>query len=226
VSEGKTLAIRGKEETGDYRYFPEPDLLPVVIDDAWINRIGSRLPELPDPKKKRFMEAYGLSDYDTNILTRNRDLADYFESCQRRTKDPKMVANWVINELLRELRKDGREVGECPVGSDNLADMILLVKEGTISGKMAKDVFQEMYGTGKDARTIVNTMGGQVTNEGAIARVVLQVMEENPEQVEKYKAGKEKLLGFFVGEVMKKTKGKANPQIVNEILKRELLGQE
>jgi aspartyl-tRNA(Asn)/glutamyl-tRNA(Gln) amidotransferase subunit B len=172
------------------------------------------------------MEAYGLSDYDANILTSNRDLADYFESCQRRTKDPKMVANWVINELLRELRKDEREVGECPVGSDNLAEMILLVKEGTISGKMAKDVFQEMYGTGKDARTIVNTMGGQITNEGEIARVVLQVMEENPEQVEKYKAGKEKLLGFFVGEVMKKTKGKANPQLVNEILKRELLGQE
>lgn len=219
---GETSSLRGKEETSDYRYFPDPDLLPVVTDGAWIERIRKGLPELADEKKRRYRSDYGLSAYDADILVSSRDLAAYFEICQRQAGDPKMAANWIINELLRELKKGDRGVEGCPVSPENLGEMILLIKEGAISGKMGKEVFARMYETGEDAGAIAKKLGEQIGDEGEIERVVAEVIGEHPDLAAAYRAGKMKLLGYFVGEVMKKTKGKANPQLVNKLVRKKL----
>jgi len=223
-AEGKTYTIRGKEESSDYRYFPEPDLLPVVTGPDWIGKISQFLPELPDNKKGRFVREYGLSGDEADILTSDRYLADYFESCQHEAQEPKIVANWIINDLRRELKTDEREIRECPLTPGNLASLIQLIKAGTISGRMAKEVFEEMYRTGVDAEEIVKAKGTQITDDEEISKSVQAVLEENPDQVARYRAGKEMLFDFFVGQVMKKTKGKANPQLVNKILDKELSG--
>jgi aspartyl-tRNA(Asn)/glutamyl-tRNA(Gln) amidotransferase subunit B len=221
-SEEKTMPMRSKEESSDYRYFPEPDLPPIVISKEWVNRIEKSLPELPDQKKKRFIEDYGLSAYDAGILTGSRCLADYYESCQAKAGDSKLAANWIINDLLRELKKDEREIEECPVTPDNMAAIISMIRSGKISGKMAKEVFDGMYKTGADARQFAKTLGEQITDEDEIAEIVKGILEENSVQAEQYRAGKDKLFDFFVGQVMKKTRGKANPKLVGRILKREL----
>ena len=220
--EGKTSPMRSKEESCDYRYFPEPDLLPVAIDSEWVERIKRVLPELPDQKKDRFIREYSLSAYDAGILTDTRDLADYFESCSKEAGDPKMAANWTINTLLRGLKRDDRDIRHCPVSPGNLASLIRLIRNSTISGKMAKEIFDEMSEAGSDAEKIVRAKGGQISDEGEIARAVNEVIKDNPKQVSQYCAGKIKLLDFFIGQVMKKTRAKANPQTAKRLLKRSL----
>lgn len=218
-----THGMRGKEEAHDYRYFPDPDLVPVVVDDEWIEGVRLELPELPDAKKARFMSKYGLPEQDAVVLTGNKELAAYFEACVARFPQPKKVSNWIMAELLRELNRDDREIDQCPVTPEALADLLIMMEEDVISGKIAKTVFEEMYGTGKAPETIVAEKGlKQVTDEGEIGEVIDGIMAAHPNQVDEYRAGKEKLLGFFVGQVMKQTQGKANPKLVNEVLREKL----
>ncbi|HIC91234.1 MAG TPA: Asp-tRNA(Asn)/Glu-tRNA(Gln) amidotransferase subunit GatB [Syntrophaceae bacterium] len=221
--QGITVSMRGKEEAHDYRYFPDPDLVPIIIDPQWIESVRKTLPELPDAKRERFITQYGIPEYDAGVLTSSKSLANYFEACVKEFPHPKTVSNWIMAELMRELKKDERDIEECPVTPTHLTNMLKMIDEGIISGKIAKTVFEEMYRTGKDAGAIVKEKGLiQVTDKGIIQRYIEDVINENPEQVEAYKQGKEKLFGFFIGEVMKKSKGKANPKLVNEILKKRL----
>jgi aspartyl-tRNA(Asn)/glutamyl-tRNA(Gln) amidotransferase subunit B len=220
-----TISMRGKEEAHDYRYFPDPDLVPIVVEPAWVEEVRKTLPELPDARRERFAAQYGLPAYDAEVLTSSRALADYFEKVVAGFAQPKTVSNWIMSELLRELKRDDREIEDCPVSPENLVQLLLLLDSGVISGKIAKAVFEEMYASGKSARQIVDDKGlVQVRDESAIESAVDRVLADNPAEVEQYRAGKEKLLGFFVGQVMKATRGKANPQLVNEILKKKLAG--
>ena len=225
VGQGITVSMRGKEEAHDYRYFPDPDLVPLKIDDQWVEEIRKGLPELPSEKMERFVREYRIPEYDAEILTSTKAMAAYFEESIRLFPEPKTVSNWMMGELLRELKKDEREIDQCPVPPGHLAEMLRMIKEGTISGKIGKDVFEEMYRTGERAAKIVKEKGWiQILDEAEIERVIGKVMEANPRLVSDYREGKEKLFGFFVGETMKETKGKANPKLVNEILKKKLKG--
>jgi len=220
-----TLSMRGKEEAHDYRYFPDPDLVPVVVEKAWIEQVRASLPELPDAKRERFTGEYGLPSHDARVLTSSKALSVYFESVVAAFPQPKIVSNWMMSELLRELKRDEREIEECPVPPENLADLLQLIEKGVVSGKIAKTVFLEMYSTGRKAGAVVEEKGlVQVKDEGAIEAIVAEVLAENPSEVEQYRAGKEKLFGFFVGQVMRKSKGKANPKLVNDILRGKLTG--
>ena len=223
AEKGSTLSMRGKEEAHDYRYFPDPDLMPLVIDPEWIEEVRSSLPELPAARRERFVSDYGLPPYDVGVLTSSKPMADYFEACAGLGTDPKAVSNWIMGDLLRKLNEDEREITDCPVPPADLAELLSLIDKGTISGKIAKTVFEEMYGSGEKPGAIVEAKGlVQVTDEGAIAGIVDEVLTANAENVARYKAGAEKLFGFFVGQVMKATKGKANPKIVNELLRKAL----
>ena len=225
AARGVTASMRGKEEAHDYRYFPDPDLVPIVVDPEWVSAVKAGLPELPEAKKGRFVREYGIPEYDAEVLTSSKPLANYYEACLKGYAKPKIVSNWIMSELLRELKRDEREIEECPVPASNLAQMIKLIDEGLISGKIAKSVFEEMYRTGKKAEEIVKEKGWvQVTDTSAIEKAVAETLAKNPKEVEEYKKGKEKVFGFFVGQVMKATQGKANPQLVNELLKKKLLG--
>jgi aspartyl-tRNA(Asn)/glutamyl-tRNA(Gln) amidotransferase subunit B len=220
---GVTHGMRGKEEAHDYRYFPDPDLVPVVVDEEWIERVRSELPELPEAKKARFMKDYALPEQDAVVLTGSKDLAAYYEACVGRFPQAKKVSNWIMVELLRELNKDEREIDQCPVTPEDLAHLLKLIDDGVISGKIAKTVFEEMYASGKTPKVIVEEKGlEQVADEGEIGEVIDAVLAAHPGQVDDYRRGKEKLLGFFVGQVMKQTQGRANPKLVNEILKEKL----
>ncbi|AMM40398.1 aspartyl/glutamyl-tRNA amidotransferase subunit B [Candidatus Desulfofervidus auxilii] len=222
-NKGITRSMRGKEEAHDYRYFPDPDLMPVVIDKDWIEEIRKTLPELPDVKKQRFKQVYGLPEYDAEVLTSEKDLAEYFERVVKWGSEAKLASNWVMSEVLRKLNEEKREIQECPVKPKDLAELLQLVQKGTISGKIAKTVFEEMYASGKPASQIVKEKGLiQITDQAVLQEIAQKIIESYPKEVEQYKAGKEKLLGFFVGQMMKQTKGKANPQLVNKIFK-ELL---
>jgi len=220
---GVTAPMRGKEEAHDYRYFPDPDLLPLVIDEQWIEEIRSSLPELPEAKKTRFMTDYGLSSDDAALLTSSRAMADYFEECARLFPEPKTVCNWVVGTLLAKLRAENKTIEESPVSVQRLAQLLTLIDSGVISGKIAKTIFEEMASTGKEPQTIVQEKGlVQITDERAIQEIVKKIIDDHGKEVSDYRAGKTKLLGFFVGQVMKATQGKANPKMVNDILK-ELL---
>ncbi len=224
-AKNKTTSMRGKEEAHDYRYFPDPDLVPLVIDEAWINEVRATLPELPDKRMARFVEAYALSEYDARVLTSSRELADYFEDCAKQVKTPKLAANWVMGDLLGLLNAEGKEIDASPVPASQLAELLRLIEDNLISGRIAKTVFAEMVKSGKAPMRIVEERGlVQVTDESAIKEAVDRVLANNPGEVEKYRGGKTKLFGFFVGQVMKETKGKANPQMVNRLLKRRLGG--
>jgi aspartyl-tRNA(Asn)/glutamyl-tRNA(Gln) amidotransferase subunit B len=219
---GETRSMRSKEEAHDYRYFPDPDLLPVELKSDWIEQIKQTLPELPDEKKHRFMNEFSLSVYDASVLIAERARADFFETAAK-GRDAKMTANWVINELLGALNKENKSIKDSPVNADQLGGLIDLIADNTISGKIAKDVFALMYETSKDAGVIVEEQGlKQVTDTGEIETLIDEVIAENPDNVAAYKAGKDKLFGFFVGQVMKKSKGKANPAAVNDLLKDKL----
>jgi aspartyl-tRNA(Asn)/glutamyl-tRNA(Gln) amidotransferase subunit B len=222
---GITESMRTKEEAHDYRYFPEPDLVPITVDQRWIDDIKKSLPELPDTKRKRFVSEYGLPEYDADLLTAERHLADWYEEAVRLGGQPKAVANWIMGELMRLLKEDDKSIEECPLKPKQLAGMFKLIDRGTISGKIAKTVFEEMYKTGKDAEFIVKEKGLiQISDVGEIEKIVDDVIAKNPKEVARFRAGEERLLGFFVGHVMKLTKGKANPQMVNDLLRKKLSG--
>ncbi|MBU6234390.1 MAG: Asp-tRNA(Asn)/Glu-tRNA(Gln) amidotransferase GatCAB subunit B, partial [Alphaproteobacteria bacterium] len=218
----ETRSMRSKEDAHDYRYFPCPDLLPLKLTDELIERIRKSLPELPDQKKHRFMEQYGLTAYDAGVLIAEAYRANYFETVAK-GGDAKLAANWVLNELLGRLNKEGIELQNSPMKAESLAGLLKLISDNTISGKIAKDVFAEMFTNGGEAAAIVEAKGlKQVTDVGAIEAIVDAVIAANPDNVAAYKGGKDKLFGFFVGQVMKNSGGKANPDIVNELLKKKL----
>ncbi|HSH42786.1 MAG TPA: Asp-tRNA(Asn)/Glu-tRNA(Gln) amidotransferase subunit GatB [Arenicellales bacterium] len=222
----ETRSMRAKEEANDYRYFPDPDLLPVELDAAFIEAVRQSLPELPDAKKARFMEQYGLSAYDAGVLTASRELADYYEAVVAASQvDGKLAANWVMGELSAALNKDGIEIEASPIDANALAGLLVRIHDNTVSGKLAKTVFEAMWAGEGDADTVIAAKGlKQITDSGAIEQMIREVIEANPEQVEQYRSGKDKLFGFFVGQVMKASKGKANPGEVNTLLKQLLNG--
>jgi aspartyl-tRNA(Asn)/glutamyl-tRNA(Gln) amidotransferase subunit B len=223
TNQGITISMRGKEEAHDYRYFPDPDLVPLRIDKTWVEEIRSSLPELPDEKKGRFVRDYGIPEYDAEILTSIKAMAFYYEECVRLFPEPKTVSNWIMGDLLRELKRDEKEIDQSLLTPSHLAEMLSMIKEGTISGKIAKDVFEEMYRTGERPGKIVKDKGWvQILDEAEIAQAIERVIKASPKQVGDYQQGKEKIFGFFVGEVMKQTKGKANPKLVNDLLKKML----
>jgi aspartyl-tRNA(Asn)/glutamyl-tRNA(Gln) amidotransferase subunit B len=227
ASMGTTQSMRTKEEAHDYRYFPDPDLVPLTVDQMWLDEIKASLPELPDTKRDRFVSEYGLPEPDADLMVSEKPFADWFEeataSYALSVSGPKVVSNWMMGELTRLLNEDNETIEECSVRPSQLADMLKLIDMGTISGKIAKTVFEEMYKTGRDAEVIIKEKGlVQISDTGEIEKIVDDIITKSPKEVERFKAGEEKLLGFFVGQVMKATKGKANPQMVNELLKKKL----
>ena len=223
---GETRALRSKEEANDYRYFPDPDLLPVAIDAAYIAAVGKTLPELPDQKAARYIEKFGLSAYDAGVLTASREMGDFYESVLAETKGhEKLAANWVMGDLSAALNKDGLEITESRIDAKRLSGLLARIVDETISGKIAKEVFEQMWAEGKDADAIIEAKGlKQITDTSAIEKVIDEVMAANPKQLADYRSGKDKLFGFFVGQVMKVTAGKANPAQVNDLLKKKLAG--
>ncbi len=223
---GETRSMRSKEEANDYRYFPDPDLLPVEIDEAYIEAVRATLPELPDAKAARFVAEYGLSGYDALVLTASRDLADYYEAVVRAVPaQPKLAANWVMGELSAALNKDGQQIDSGRLSAERLAGLLVRIADETISGKIAKEVFEAMWTSGESADALIEAKGlKQITDTGAIEQAIEAVMAKNPAQLAEFRAGKDKLFGFFVGQVMKATQGKANPAQLNDLLKKKLPG--
>ena len=218
-----TTSMRSKEVANDYRYFPEPDLLPVVIDDEYIAAVKAQLPELPDARKARFINDYSLSNYDAGVLVSSRELAEYFEIVASSSGDPKLAANWVSQDLLGLLNKNNWEIADSPIQAERLATLITRIKDSTISGKIAKTVFEAMIEDTSDVDAIIEAKGlKQVTDSGEIEKLVLEVIENNPAQVQQYKDGKEQVIGFLVGQCMQLSKGKANPAQVNELLREKM----
>ncbi|MCX8026402.1 MAG: Asp-tRNA(Asn)/Glu-tRNA(Gln) amidotransferase subunit GatB [Thermodesulfovibrionales bacterium] len=223
ANSSRTYSMRSKEEAHDYRYFPDPDLVPVIINDEMIQEIMSGLPELPDKKISRFITDYNLTNYDAEILASDKYLAGWFEEVVRCGVNPKTAANWIINELLKFLNEDDKTISDTPIKPQQLANLIRMIEKGVISGKIAKTVFHEMYQTGNEPDAIVTQKGlVQISDTETIQKTIDEILAANPKEVERYKNGETKLLGFFAGQVMKVTKGKANPQMVNEILKKRL----
>ena len=218
-----TTSMRSKEVANDYRYFPEPDLLPVVIDDEYIAAVKAQLPELPDARKARFIEEYSLSNYDAGVVVSSREMAEYFEIVARSSGDSKLAANWVSQDLLGMLNKNNWDITESPIQAERLATLIARIKDNTISGKIAKTVFETMVSDESDVDAIIEAKGlKQVTDSGEIEKFVLEVIEKNPAQVQQYKDGKEQVIGFLVGQCMQLSKGKANPVQVNELLREKI----
>lgn len=225
ADKNETRSMRSKEEAFDYRYFPDPDLLPLEIDEAYIEAVRETLPELPDAKKERFVSEFGLGEYEAGVLTTSRDLAGYFETAARVAgDDAKRTAHWVMGDLLGLLNKEGKEIAESPVSAEMLGGMLQRINDNTISGKIAKQVFDCMWNGEGDADAIIEQKGlKQVTDSAAIEKIIDEIIANNPQPLEQYRAGKDKLFGFFVGQVMKATQGKANPAQVNALLKQKLV---
>jgi aspartyl-tRNA(Asn)/glutamyl-tRNA(Gln) amidotransferase subunit B len=219
-----TNSMRGKEEAHDYRYFPDPDLIPVVIDENWIENTRKTLPELPDERRQRFISALGMPEYDAEVLTSSKDLADYFEAALEVYPQAKKLSNWMMTELMRELKgEDSIDIEGCPITPQNLGLLLAMIDKGTISGKIAKAVFMDMLASGKDPETLVKEKNlVQVSDEGELLAIVREIIAANPGQVAEYRAGKTKLMGYFVGQLMQKTKGRANPKLANQLLSQEL----
>ena len=221
-----TTSMRGKEEAHDYRYFPDPDLLPISIGNDWIDSVRKSLPELPGDRKKRYIDDFGLPEYDAEVLTSAKEVADYYEACLAVFSDPKQVSNWVMGSLMGLLNANSLTADRSPISAENLGKLLALIDKGTISGKIAKTVFDEMALSGKPPEAIVEEKGlVQMSDSAAIEAAVDAVLSRCPQEVAAYRGGKTKLVGFFVGQVMKETKGKANPQVVNEVLRRKLEAQ-
>ena len=222
TKKNETRSMRSKEDAHDYRYFPDPDLLPLEVSDDFIENLKSEIPELPDEKKKRFIEKFKLSPYEANILVSDIETSNYFENVIKKS-DVKLATNWIIGELFAALNEKNLEITESPISAGNLSKLINLIKDGTISGKIAKEVLEEIWNTGKDPEKIIKSKGlEQISDEGELESIAQSVLDNNPNQVEAYRSGKDKLFGFFVGQIMKETEGKANPKSINEILKRLL----
>lgn len=218
-AQGKTITMRSKEEAHDYRYFPDPDLILIEISDEWKERIRSSIPELPDARMVRYISAYGLPEYDAQVITASKKLADFFDESLQYTIDAKSVSNWIMGDLLAYLNANSLELSDVKITGKGLGEMIGLLEKGTISSKIAKTVFKFMIETGKAAQTIVEEQGlVQISDEGAILTIVDQVLANNPQSVTDYRAGKDKAIGFLVGQIMKETKGKANPGLVNKLI--------
>ena len=225
ANKDETRSMRSKEEANDYRYFPDPDLLPLEIDQELIETVRKGLPELPDEKRNRFRSDYGLSDYDAGVLTATRELGDYFEAVIRASKgaDPKLCANWVMGDLAAALNRDGLEIDQSPVTAERFAGLLIRIADDTISGKIARQVFESLWSSTDSADAIIEREGlKQITDTGAIEAIIDGIIAANPEQVAGYRSGKDKLFGFFVGQAMKATGGKANPAQLNELLKKKL----
>ena len=222
----RTYSMRSKEEAHDYRYFPEPDLVPLIVKKEWMENIRKTISELPNTRRERFMKDYKLSEYDAGVLTAEKALAEYFEQVVKAYNNPKVVTNWVMVELLGRLNAVNKGVEESPVSTGQLAELLKLMEKGIISGKIAKTVFEEMFNTGKNPQVIVQEKKlVQITDEKEIGKIVEEVLKENPDAVKEYGKGKEKAIGHLVGQVMRKTQGKANPQLVNKMLKEKLLNK-
>lgn len=222
-STGRTASMRSKEQAHDYRYFPDPDLLPLRVEPQLVERIRSELPELPAEKKERFIREFGIPAYDAGVLTATRELAMFFEDTVKLFPNPKSVSNWIMTELMRQLKGEDEGIASCQVSPARLADLLKLIDNGTVSGKIAKTVFEDMCSTGRDAAAIIEEKGlVQVSDTNELRGVIGKVLDDNPDEVGKYLGGKTKLMGFFVGQAMKATKGKANPSVVNQILAEEL----
>lgn len=225
IDRGETAVMRSKEEAHDYRYFPDPDLVPLKLDKEWIEGFRGTVPELPAERAARFASEYGLPEYDAGVLTASKGIADYFESCVKLFNQPKTVSNWVMGELTRELNSSGTDVSASPVSPERLVSLLQMVDKGTISLKVAREIFPELYSSGKTPDQIVQEKGlTQVSDEGALEKIIDDVLTKNPAQVAQFKDGKQQVLGFLVGQVMKTSGGKANPGKVNELLKRKLGG--
>jgi len=217
-----SLSMRSKEYAHDYRYFPEPDLVPLVIEPVRIEEIRRSLPELPEAKRQRFVRDYGIPEYNAGVLTMRKDLADYYEACLKIHNDPKAVSNWVMVELLGRLNKDGKDITQTPIPPERLAFILLKLGTGEISGKMAKEFFDEMYATGADPADILKKKGGQITDPTEVEKIIRDVLAANPAAVSEYRGGKEGAFNFLIGQVMKATRGKANPRLVNDLLRNQL----
>ncbi len=220
---GETHAMRSKEDAHDYRYFPEPDLVPLKISDEWLAAVRATMPELPAVKRQRFITSYGLSEYDANVLTQSRPLGEYFDEVVAIAKDPKISANWVMGDLAALLKSAGAEIDRSPVPAKNLGDLLNLIASGELSGKLAKEVLEKMFATGDAAPAIMEREGlKQISDSGALGKIVDEVIAANPKQVEQYRAGKTAVIGFLVGQIMKASRGQANPAAVNDLLKAKL----
>ena len=223
AAKGVTRSMRGKEEAHDYRYFPDPDLLPLIVEEEWMEKWRAELPELPVARCRRFQDELGLPEYDAEVLTAEKEVADYFETALSTYNEPKKISNWVMGEIMRELNDRGATLAACKVRPEDLARLVKLVDDGMISGSMAKSVFKELFETGGDPEAHVKAKGlAQISDTSAIEGLVDEVLAENPSEVERFKGGDRKLTGFFVGQVMKKSKGKANPALVNQLLTKKL----
>ncbi len=220
---GETVSMRSKEHAHDYRYFPEPDLVPLHISEQWLSRIRSDMPELPRSKRERFITAFGLREYDAQVLTATRSTSEYYERAVAASGDPRITANWVMGDLIAALKSDGRDFADSPVSPENLGELIQLIGKGEISGKMAKEIFAKMYATGDSAGAIVDRDGlRQISDSGALEKIIDEVIAASPKQVEQFKSGKTAVLGFLVGQIMKASRGQANPATVNEMLRNKL----
>jgi len=220
---GETVSMRSKEHAHDYRYFPEPDLVPLRVSEEWLARVKSSMPELPAVKRARFINELGLREYDAQVLTASRDIAEYFEAAAARAGDARTAANWVMGDLMGALKAAAKEIGESPVSAENLGDLLARLNKGEISGKLAKEIFPKMFESGEAAGIIIEREGlKQISDTGALEKVVDEVLRSSPKQVEQYKSGKTTVIGYLVGQAMKATRGQANPQALNELLKRKL----
>jgi len=219
----RTFTMRSKEEAHDYRYFPDPDLLPLVVEEKWIDRLRASLPELPRQRVDRFVQELGLPEYDAQVLTQEKETADYFEAVYKTCGQAKAASNWVMTEVLRNLNESQINIADCPITPQMLGELISLIEKGTISGKIAKSVFTEMWSSRKSPDVIIKEKGlVQISDSSAIEKIIDDVLAANPDQLAQYRSGKDKLFGFFVGQVMKLSKGQANPELVNELLKKKM----
>jgi aspartyl-tRNA(Asn)/glutamyl-tRNA(Gln) amidotransferase subunit B len=223
VDTGRTVSMRSKEHAHDYRYFPEPDLVPLRVSEHWLHAVKSRLPELPADRRERFIQSYGLREYDAQVLTLTRDLGDYFERAVSVSGDGRTTANWVVGDLMGLLKATGKEITESPVSTEHLGELVALINKGELSGKLAKEILPKMFESGESPSAIMEREGlKQISDAGALEKLVDEAIAANPKQVEQYKAGKTTLLGYLVGQVMKASRGQANPAVVNEALKKKL----
>lgn len=216
-----TVSMRSKEEAHDYRYFPDPDLIPVIVNESWVKDIQASLPELPDEKKERFIDEYKLPKYDAEVLTSVKSYAEYFEMCTKYYNNPKIVANWIMSEMLREVNEKNCDIFELSITPEKLAKLLQLIDNGTISGKIAKDVFEEMLRSGDYPEKIVKAKNlSQISDTSELEQIILKIFDEHPKELERFRSGEKKLQGFFVGQIMKKTGGKANPKLVNQLISK------